>query len=140
MAIPAGVSGCEAWLSLLVATRMPYDAALKEGGVAIESGGASGQLNVVPDEVQAFGRLAYKMAEELRSGSSTLDGEVRDLMNTWKGAAAGSYSEGWEEMHRGAVEVWDALFDLAAKLGVTAENYRDTDTNFATAVNSLELP
>ncbi|WP_330181776.1 WXG100 family type VII secretion target [Nocardia sp. NBC_01503] len=108
--------------------------------MAIESGGVSGQLEVGPDEVRAFGHSAYRMAEELRSGSEGLDREVAGLMNSWKGAAATAYGGGWDEMHRGAVEVWDALFELAAKLGVTAETYRDTDAEFGAAVNSLELP
>ncbi|APA97230.1 hypothetical protein NS506_03177 [Nocardia seriolae] len=43
-------------------------------------------------------------------------------------------------MHHGATEVWDALFDLAAKLGITAETYRSIDTEFGAAVSSLELP
>ncbi|MRH89868.1 WXG100 family type VII secretion target [Nocardia sp. SYP-A9097] len=97
-------------------------------------------MEVLPDGVRAFGRLAFRMAEELRSGSTTLDGEVGELMDTWRGAAAGSYRNGWDEMQRGAVEVWNALFDLAAKLGVTADTYCETDTDFGAAVNSLELP
>lgn len=108
--------------------------------MANEAGGAPGQLEVVPGDVQSFGRVAYRMAEELRSGSVALDGEVRELMSTWKGAAASSYDEGWGEMHRGAIEVWDALFALAEKLGVTAANYRQTDAEFGSALNSLELP
>ncbi|QLY29934.1 hypothetical protein H0264_32790 [Nocardia huaxiensis] len=58
--------------------------------MAIESVGA-GQFEVIPDDVQGFGRVAYRMAEELRSGCATLDGEVQGLMSTWKGAAADSY-------------------------------------------------
>ncbi|MFF2556981.1 WXG100 family type VII secretion target [Nocardia sp. NPDC058058] len=104
------------------------------------SGGESARLSVVPDDVRAFGRVAFRMAEELRDGSTTLDREVGELMNTWKGAAATSYGAGWDEMHLGAVEVWDALFELAAKLGVTAEAYRDADAEYGSAVNSLELP
>ncbi|MFB7724030.1 WXG100 family type VII secretion target [Nocardia sp. NPDC056100] len=103
-------------------------------------GGESGRLSVVPEDVRAFGRVAYRMAEELRAGSGALDREVGELMNTWKGAAATSYGAGWGEMHRGAVEVWDALFELAGKLGVSAETYREADAEFGAAVNSLELP
>ncbi|QOW31094.1 WXG100 family type VII secretion target [Nocardia seriolae] len=70
----------------------------------------------------------------------TVDKEVQGLKSTWSGAAATSYETGWNEMHHGATEVWDALFDLAAKLGITAETYRSIDTEFGAAVSSLELP
>ncbi|GAB0102579.1 hypothetical protein JMUB6875_15470 [Nocardia sp. JMUB6875] len=104
------------------------------------SDNAAGRLEVLPNDVQAFGRLAYRIAEELRAGSDNLDKEVKGLRSTWQGAAAKSYEAGWTEMHHGATEVWDALFDLASKLGITAETYRGTDAEFGAALSSLELP
>ncbi|MBL1075243.1 WXG100 family type VII secretion target [Nocardia sp. 2] len=104
------------------------------------TGGTAGQFEVIPDDVQGFGRAAYRIADELRSASAGLDGEVQGLMTTWKGAAADSYLAGWDEMHRGALDVWDTLFELAAKLGITAENFQQADTDFGAAVSSLNLP
>ncbi|QLY34338.1 WXG100 family type VII secretion target [Nocardia huaxiensis] len=95
---------------------------------------------MIPDDVQGFGRAAYAIAEELRSASANLDTEVQGLMATWKGAAADSYLVGWDEMHSGAMDVWDTLFALAERLGITAENYRDADTAYSAAVSSLDLP
>lgn len=73
----------------------------------------SASLSVIPDHVKEFGRFAYQVATELRSGSASLDVEVQGLMSGWKGAAADAYLAGWEEMHGGAVDVWEALFELA---------------------------
>ncbi|MFI9507645.1 WXG100 family type VII secretion target [Nocardia sp. NPDC052566] len=101
-----------------------------------ESNGAD-PLQVIPEQVKDLGRYAYGIATELRSGSNSLDGEVRGLLETWKGGAADSYGAGWDEMHQGAVRVWDVLFALAEKLGITAENYRTTDTGSASGISSL---
>ncbi|GEM30004.1 WXG100 family type VII secretion target [Nocardia neocaledoniensis] len=101
---------------------------------------AAGALGIIPDDVQSFGREAYRIAEELRSASSSLDTEVQGLMSTWKGAAADSYLTGWDEMHRGALDVWDTLFVLAEKLGITAENFRISDGDHAAVISLLDLP
>ncbi|MDO3650541.1 WXG100 family type VII secretion target [Nocardia mangyaensis] len=95
---------------------------------------------VIPDDVQGFGRAAYRIAEELRSASASLDTEIQGLMSTWKGAAADSYVAGWDEMHRGALDVWDTLFALAEQLGITAQSFRELDHARAAAVSSLDLP
>jgi hypothetical protein len=34
-----------------------------------------------------------------------------------------SYQAGWSELYSGATKTWDALFELAAKLGVTADTF-----------------
>ncbi|MEV0355991.1 WXG100 family type VII secretion target [Nocardia sp. NPDC050697] len=56
----------------------------------------------VPEDVAALGRFAYRIAIELRDGANSLDGEVSALMNSWRGAAAQSYADGWGDMHSGA--------------------------------------
>ncbi|KAA0018530.1 WXG100 family type VII secretion target [Antrihabitans cavernicola] len=96
-------------------------------------------LHVVPEEVTSVGRFAYEIAEQLRSGSTRLDGEVQGLSATWRGSAADSYRSGWDEMHHGAVQVWDALFQMAEKLGVTADTYRTQDSASASALGSLNI-
>ncbi|MFC9966052.1 WXG100 family type VII secretion target [Nocardia ignorata] len=100
---------------------------------------AAGVVGVVPDDVQGFGREAYRIAEELRSASASLDTEVQGLTATWKGAAADSYLAGWDEMHRGALDVWDTLYVLAERLGITAENFRATDDDNAAATVTLNM-
>ncbi|MFC4123334.1 WXG100 family type VII secretion target [Nocardia rhizosphaerae] len=108
-------------------------------GGCMASGEGSVGVDIVPDDVQAFAREAYRIAEELRSASGSLDTEVQGLTSTWKGAAADSYLAGWDEMHRGALDVWDTLFILAERLGITAENFRATDDDNAATVVSLNM-
>ncbi|MBY8856337.1 WXG100 family type VII secretion target [Nocardia sp. CA2R105] len=105
------------------------------------SDGTTGSaFDVAPEDVKEFGRTAYRLASELRAAASMLDNEVRGLETSWTGAAASSYQAGWGELHAGAADVWDALFGLADKLGITAENFSQADTTFASAVSSLDLP
>ncbi|UGT59408.1 WXG100 family type VII secretion target [Nocardia asteroides] len=94
---------------------------------------------VVPEEVAAVGRFAYRIATELRDGANSLDREVSMLMNSWRGAAAQSYEAGWGDMHAGAVRVWEELLQLAEKLGVTAENYRAQEDESGACMNLLNL-
>lgn len=97
-------------------------------------------LAVPPDEVKALGRLAYDVACQCRDGYASLDSDVQDMLGRWVGNNAKVFATGWGEFHEGAVQVWDALFELAASLGVTADTVRDTDQAFANGVNSLDLP
>ncbi|MFR9769083.1 WXG100 family type VII secretion target [Nocardia sp. SC052] len=96
-------------------------------------------LNVVPDAVAAVGRHARDMAQQLKSGSMALDREVQALFDTWKGSAADAYREGWDDMQDGAMKAWDALTDLASKLGVSVSTLQDQDTANAATISSLQL-
>ncbi|MFI6165556.1 WXG100 family type VII secretion target [Nocardia sp. NPDC051052] len=96
-------------------------------------------LNVVPDAVTAVGRQAYDVAQQLKSGSMALDREVQALFGTWKGSAADAYRAGWDDMHDGAMKTWDALTDLASKLGVSVSTLQDRDNANAAPISSLTL-
>ncbi|MBF6204476.1 WXG100 family type VII secretion target [Streptomyces gardneri] len=102
--------------------------------------GEGPSLSVDTDEVEALGRLAFDVATQCREGYSALETDVRDMLESWTGSNSGAFSVGWEEFHQGAVQVWDALFELAEKLGITADTVRGTDQNFAAEVSSLDLP
>ncbi|WP_169815574.1 WXG100 family type VII secretion target [Nocardia inohanensis] len=102
--------------------------------------GEAPSLSVQPDEVQALGRLAYDVATQCRDGYVALDDDVRDMLGRWIGNNAKAFGSGWAEFHEGAVQIWDALFELAASLGVTADTVRATDQSFAAGVSSLDLP
>ncbi len=97
-------------------------------------------LSVDTDDVKALGRLAFDVATQCRDGYSALETDVRDMLGSWTGSNAGAFAAGWEELHQGAVQVWDALFELAEKLGITADTVRGTDQSFAAGVSSLDLP
>ncbi|MEV2220420.1 WXG100 family type VII secretion target [Nocardia vinacea] len=102
--------------------------------------GEAGPLSVLPDEVKVLGRLAYQVAEQCRDGYSTLDTDVRAMLDSWTGNNADAFGAGWEELHQGAVQVWDALFELAESLGITAATLGQTDQAFAGGISSLDLP
>ncbi|WP_024800493.1 WXG100 family type VII secretion target [Nocardia sp. BMG51109] len=96
-------------------------------------------LNVVPDAVMAVGRHAHDVAQQLKSGSIALDREVQALFDTWKGSAADAYREGWDDMQDGAMKAWDALTDLASKLGVSVSTLQDQDNASAVPISWLKL-
>ncbi|GAJ86868.1 hypothetical protein NBRGN_112_00830 [Nocardia brasiliensis NBRC 14402] len=97
-------------------------------------------LSVEPEEVQALGRLAHQIADELKAGYSSLVTDTKAAIDSWAGNNAEAFTAAWDEFHEGADQVWDALFELAEKLGVTAETLRATDQSFAAGVSSLDLP
>ncbi|WP_405498324.1 WXG100 family type VII secretion target [Nocardia sp. NBC_00511] len=102
--------------------------------------GASPSLSIEPDEVKALGRLAFDIASQCRDGYSSLAKDVQVALEKWRGNNADVFSTGWGEFEHGATEVWDALFELAAKLGVTAESLRAVDQEYAAGLSSLDLP
>lgn len=101
--------------------------------------GSEADLSAIPEDVREVGRFAYRIATELRSGANSLDSEVAALMTSWTGGAADSYRAGWDEMNAGAVRVWDELFELAEKLGITADTYQQRDQSAAGTFGSLDL-
>lgn len=96
-------------------------------------------LNVVPEVVAAVGRHALDVAQQLKSGSTALDGEVQALFDTWKGSAADAYREGWDDMQDGAMKLWDSLTALASKLGISVSTLQDQDNSNAAPISSLYL-
>lgn len=96
-------------------------------------------FSVVPADVQDAGKYVQMTAEALVSGIRSGDSEINGLMSTWRGAAADSYAEGWEEAKKGALEVLDALKAMAELLGVVAVSYADVDDRSATGMGSLDM-
>ncbi|MFG1794444.1 WXG100 family type VII secretion target [Nocardia sp. NPDC049149] len=99
-----------------------------------------GDLAVDPEEVTALGRLAYQIAEECKSGYASLVTDTKVTIEGWAGNNAGAFTAAWDEFHEGADQVWDALFELAEKLGVTADTLRASDQSRASGISSLDLP
>lgn len=109
------------------------------GGQFAMSTTDSSALSVEPEVVKAFGRLAYQVASECKAGYASLVTDMRATIDTWSGNNAGVFTAGWEEFHQGADQVWDALFDLADKLGVTAETLQSTDELNAAETYQLNI-
>ncbi|MFE6925764.1 WXG100 family type VII secretion target [Nocardia sp. NPDC057663] len=96
-------------------------------------------LSVEPEEVKALERLAFQVAKECQAGYASLVTDMRATIETWTGNNAGVFTAGWEEFHLGADQVWDALFELADKLGITAETLLAVDESNAAATYTLNL-
>lgn len=96
--------------------------------------GEEGSLSVEPESVKGFGRTAFDIAGQCRDGLAALELDVRDMRDSWSGNNSDAFFAGWDDFHQGAVAVWDALMELAAKLGVTAETLQNTDGSNAVGV------
>ncbi|MFF0491369.1 WXG100 family type VII secretion target [Nocardia sp. NPDC004068] len=103
-----------------------------------ESGG-SPRFAIESEEVRALGRAAFEVARQCREGLSALQTDVRDLLDEWRGNNADAFGGAWDELHTGAVEVWDALAELAARLGVTVDMVDRTDQANAAGTRMLDL-
>ncbi|MEU7144187.1 WXG100 family type VII secretion target [Nocardia sp. NPDC046473] len=101
---------------------------------------ASTTFNLVPEHVSEAGRYVQATAQSLISGLRSASADVNALETTWRGTAATAYATAWDEVHRGALDVFEALADMADLLGVVVDRTAATDTSNAAAVNSLDLP
>lgn len=97
-------------------------------------------ISVIPDDVRAIGRYAYQQAQTMRQALQSVVQEVEHLTSAgWSGDAAKSFARGWSECEDSGSRIIDALSAMAAKLGVTADNYRDIDTANGDTIWSLDL-
>ncbi|MEV4236937.1 WXG100 family type VII secretion target [Nocardia sp. NPDC049737] len=106
------------------------------------SGGLSNQnLSVVPDDMQPIGQYVYNIADTMKQALDSAAREVETLLTSdWTGDAADEFSTGWTETRDGGTQLMQALTSLAEKLGITAANYKNTDTGNASGISSLDLP
>ncbi|MBF6077960.1 WXG100 family type VII secretion target [Nocardia beijingensis] len=95
---------------------------------------------VVPDEVSDAGRYVQQTAANLIGGLRSASAEVDGLMSSWRGGAATAYAGAWDETHRAALDVFEALADMAELLGVVVDRTAATDTASAGTFGSLSLP
>ncbi|MFE3546005.1 WXG100 family type VII secretion target [Nocardia sp. NPDC059177] len=112
--------------------------------MTMESNGSNGNFSLVPDEVADAGTFVQQVAESLINGLTSLDTDIADLLNNWRGTSADSFSAGWTETKYGADTVLDALSDMAELLGVTSKTLDNQDHIWAGNTNtlsgSLDLP
>ncbi|RDI64551.1 WXG100 family type VII secretion target [Nocardia pseudobrasiliensis] len=102
--------------------------------------GGSPELVVVPDDVQAVGQYVYNIADTMKQALDSAAREVDSLLTSgWTGDAADEFGTGWSETHDGGSQLMQALTSLAEKLGVTAANYRKTDSDSAESVGTLDM-
>ncbi|HKP44401.1 WXG100 family type VII secretion target [Mycobacterium sp.] len=98
------------------------------------------QLGVTPSELVAVAAELESVAEGLRSGLGSLDGEVSGLLGSgWSGEAASAYSGVWQEWHDGASQVVQGLTAMHGLLQEAAGRYSGTDTSGAADVSGSGL-
>jgi WXG100 family type VII secretion target len=95
---------------------------------------------VVPEHVSDAGRYVQQTAQNLINGLRSASAEVNGLMSSWRGVAANAYAGAWDETHRAALDVFEALADMADLLGVVVDRTAATDTANSTGFGSLSLP
>ncbi|MET9027072.1 WXG100 family type VII secretion target [Nocardia sp. NPDC004168] len=101
---------------------------------------ATTTFTVVPETVSDAGRYVQQTAQALISGLRSASAEVDGLMSSWRGAAASAYAGAWDETHSAALEVFEALADMADLLGVVVDRSAAADTEAANQYSSLSLP
>lgn len=75
------------------------------------------------------------VAEGLRTGLGSLDGEVTGLLGPgWSGEAASAYEGVWREWHQGAHQLAEGLARMSALLQDAASRYEATDAEGAERV------
>ncbi|MFD6156302.1 WXG100 family type VII secretion target [Nocardia sp. NPDC060256] len=99
---------------------------------------SSNSVFVVPDEVSAFGRNVYDIANVLHSALDSAAKDVDELLSQrWSGAAADEFADGWREAQDAGLRIARTLTDMAAQLGVSADNYRSNDSGSASKFTEL---
>lgn len=89
-------------------------------------------LGVTPAELESVSAELHTLAEGMRSGLSSLDGQVADLLGTgWSGSAASAYHGVWTEWHDGANQVAQGLTAMSSLLTEAASRYAATDQSAA---------
>ncbi|RMI35162.1 WXG100 family type VII secretion target [Nocardia stercoris] len=103
--------------------------------------GGNTELSVVPDEVKTVGKYAADLAEVLQNALSRVDTEVQSLLKGgWSGDAATHFSKGWTDCQTGGKDTFEALADIASKLGSAASGFDEKDNQFASELSTLDLP
>jgi WXG100 family type VII secretion target len=87
-------------------------------------------LRVDPAALVDVAAQLNSVAEGLRSGLGSLDGEVSGLLGaSWTGEAASAYAGVWREWHEGASHVVEGLTTMSVLLQQGASGYADTDSS-----------
>lgn len=97
-------------------------------------------LEVDPDGVRDAGLVAYQTAKYLIDALRSAGIDVQNMLDSgWTGHSARAYSEGWQELFAGGMEVLQALKEISQLLGFSAESYSIEDENTESTLSSLNI-
>lgn len=98
-------------------------------------------LEVVTSELRSASAKLAEAGQRLQDGLSAVDLSVDQLLGSgWKGGAASTYSEQWNNWHNGAGQVIRGLQSMSESLKASADSYRATDQQAAGDVGSSFQP
>ena len=95
---------------------------------------------IVPGEVTDAGVYIQQVAESLINGLGMLDREVSTALDSWSGAAADAFGDGWTETKKGAADVLNALASMGELLSVASKAVVGQDISNSSTLSSLDLP
>jgi WXG100 family type VII secretion target len=95
-------------------------------------------LRVDPEVMQGFSQALTGAAKDWRSRLIELDGQVRDMLCSWRGGAGGAYGSEWDLWHRGAGEVQLGLSILAKAVGIAGMEFQNNDSASSHALSRLD--
>lgn len=97
-------------------------------------------LQVTTSALASVAGELESVAEGLRTGLGSLDGEVSGLLGPgWSGDAASAYDGVWREWHQGAQQVVEGLARMSALLQEAVGRYEVTDALGADRVSETGL-
>jgi WXG100 family type VII secretion target len=97
-------------------------------------------LQVTTSALSSVAGELESVAEGLRTGLGSLDGEVSGLLGPrWSGEAASAYDGVWREWHQGAQQVVEGLVRMSGLLQDAAQRYEATDASGAARVSESGL-
>ena len=99
-----------------------------------------GELQVTEAQVAAVAGDLRAVAEETRSGLSSLDGQLSGLLGSgWTGQAGAAFGGVWQRWHEGAEELLRGLDKMAGLLDEAAHGYHQTDSSGGAAIDSAGM-
>ena len=94
-------------------------------------------VRVQPEAMRLASQALSNAAKDLHTRLIELDGEVRDLLNGWRGGSGGAYAEAWDSWHRGAAEVQSGLSIMAKAVGVVGVEFDTHEQASTQAVDGV---
>jgi WXG100 family type VII secretion target len=99
-----------------------------------------GDLQVTEAQVAAVAGELRSVAEETRTGLTSLDGQLSGLLGSgWTGQAGSAFGDVWQRWHEGAEQLVRGLDTMAGMLDEAAQGYHQTDASGGAAIDSAGM-
>ena len=85
-------------------------------------------VRVATEVMHGVSQAITGAATDFRTRLNELDGQIREMLASWKGGAGGAYGEAWDLWHRGAGEVQQGLAILAEAVRVAGVDFQTQES------------